>query len=200
MPVRVFIFLLTIVSIFLLPQLSLVQVWDLGTVNYFSQHRTPTGIQVFKWITQVGSTWGFLIIFFLTILYFWVKRRWRTGVFYLIGVGLLKLSVSGLKVWVGRPRPEVALYDLPTLSMPSGHAANAVLMYGILAIYCLQKVKPPILRALAFGFFLALLLATDFSRVYLGVHYPSDVLMGSLYTASGLWLLQGVKKDMLSFW
>jgi undecaprenyl-diphosphatase len=135
----------------------------------------------------------------LPVIFFWRRQRRATALFYLVGVGLLKLSLSLLKVLVGRHRPPEAMIELATLSMPSGHGANAVMIYGVLAIYLLQKVHAPLWRAVLFLLCFGLIIMTDLSRVYLGVHYPSDVLMGSLYAAAGLWLLQGLRQDLFLF-
>jgi undecaprenyl-diphosphatase len=137
-----------------------------------------------------------IALFFPAILYF-RRRRWALGIYYLAGMGLLKLSVSLWKHLISRPRPEGGLEITTSFSMPSGHAANAVLIFGMLGIVCL-KASNPFGRWLGFTVCLALVFLIGFSRVYLGVHYPSDVLLGSLYAASGLWLLQFFRKDMFN--
>lgn len=196
---RIFIFLLSILSIYLLPNYAGVNFWDEAIVAFFAAHRSESLTKFFLLITYIGSTWGFLVVLILPWIYLLAKKRWETAFYYLFGVGFLKLSVNLLKIWIGRPRPEDSVLFLKTYSMPSGHSANAVIIYGVLAMFLMQKSSTGLGRFLAFVFCLIMILLTDLSRVYLGVHYPSDVLIGSLYTACGLWVLQGIRKDVFIF-
>ena len=199
MPLRLFLFALTVFSIFLLHQTPQVVEWDQSVVAYLADHRSPPWTAFMLTITYIGTTWGFLVFLFFPFIIYLFRKKVGLAFFYLVSVGLLKWSVSFLKWLVGRERPELALIPMKTLSMPSGHATNAVLMYGVLAIFFWGKIQNPVGRVLSFIFCIGMIFLTDLSRVYLGVHYPSDVLMGSLYAACGLWVLQGFKKDLFSF-
>ena len=99
----------------------------------------------------------------------------------------------GLRYACGRVRPAVAYipHRVPELShpfqrwsYPAGHAMTATICYGLI-VYCLLRARPRWARGvrLLFGLGLA---AIGFSRVYLGVHWPTDVLGG--YLAGGAWL------------
>jgi len=101
-------------------------------------------------------------------------------------------SVYILKDFVMRVRPtEVAhVYQETGFSFPSGHAAVSVVFYGLLAYLWAQNVKSSKARHnILFGliFFIVMI---GFSRVYLGVHYPSDVLAG--YGVGAFWLCAGI--------
>ena len=90
---------------------------------------------------------------------------------------------NALKLAVGRPRPEYLLVDsVPaTLSFPSGHALFAVIFGGFLIFLAGELVQPRLARwSLQAGLAL-LVLAVGASRVYLGFHWPSDVVGGYLF-------------------
>jgi undecaprenyl-diphosphatase len=99
----------------------------------------------------------------------------------------------GLRYLVGRVRPGVAYipHRLPELShpfqrwsYPAGHTMTALIVYGLL-VTCLVRVIPPV-RPWALSFLALWLALIGFSRVYLGVHWPTDVVGGLL--AGGAWL------------
>lgn len=189
--VRLLIFFLVLGSMFYLPNLALVQQWDQAAMAFVAAHRSPGLTIFFKWMTDMGGTAGFLFVFLGLTLYLLLKKKIRPALYFFIGVGLLKLSGVFLKIWVARPRPPKGLYELSTFSMPSGHAINATLIFGALVVLVASQVSQALLRVILSILCLTAAFAVGLSRVYLGVHYPSDVLVGMLYAASGLWLLLG---------
>jgi undecaprenyl-diphosphatase len=95
----------------------------------------------------------------------------------LAGAGLLN---GLLKVSFARVRPE-ALFDYPlppSPSFPSGHALYAASVFGGLAALLTARLKHRALRVAVWSGATALVLLVGLSRIYLGVHYPSDVLAG----------------------
>lgn len=195
---RLLLVVATLISIFLLPSLPLVESLDTSLLTWAKTHRSPGLSVFFLFITHLGSTLGLVIALLGGFLYYGLQRRWQTAWFFLLGLGLWKLSVPLLKWLVGRPRPADGLLELTTLSMPSGHGANAVLIYGVWGILLAKRFAKPLPQILMMVAAFVMIMLTDYSRMYLGVHYFSDVLMGSLWAAVGVYLLQGVKQDLLS--
>lgn len=110
------------------------------------------------------------------------------------------LFSHGLKVLVGRPRPDYAIVEqVPQrMGFPSGHAAFAILLGGVLVYLVWQGVKNPPLRWVGCAVLALLVLAVGLSRVYLGVHWPSDVLGGYLFGATALLALIVLKDCLVS--
>lgn len=117
-------------------------------------------------------------------------RRWADGMMVVLG-GLLIAAGDGLKSVVERPRPDYYLVgsEPSGLSFPSGHSIYAFIFGGIL-IFLVGKLIPfPALRySLQTGLAL-LILAMGASRVYLGAHWPSDVIGGFLFGGVALGII-----------
>ncbi len=107
-------------------------------------------------------------------LYF--RRRIRAALLLIIVFGG-RLAVELQKMVIGRPRPGVDehLEMVQTLSFPSGHAANATITYMAIALLVPVKQRN---RAISVGLGLAVALQAGWSRVALGVHWPTDVIGG----------------------
>lgn len=126
-----------------------------------------------------------MVIFSLGL---WWRKKYQGAAFFFVNVGVFALAVNTiLKSLVERPRPIIThLVAAGGFSFPSGHSMNVTLMYGSLIILCNLYVDRLHLRA-AFNTLLTLLIITIcLSRVYLGVHFPSDVLAGSALAWSEL--------------
>lgn len=118
--------------------------------------------------------------------------RKRIGDALLVAIAVSSaLFTHGLKALVGRPRPDYAIVEQVSRDMgfPSGHAAFAILLGGALIYLVWQRVDNAPLRWAICAVLAFLVLAVGLSRVYLGVHWPSDVLGGYLFGATVLSLL-----------
>src|SRR5690606_36751376 len=105
----------------------------------------------------------------------------------LVALGGGQILIHLLKHAVARPRPEVVshLVEVSTLSFPSGHAMGAALTYGTLAVLA-ARFAPGRASKICLGVLAVLItLLVGMSRVYLGVHWPSDVLAG--WCAGAAW-------------
>ncbi|KTT71114.1 hypothetical protein NS334_11080 [Sphingomonas endophytica] len=109
-----------------------------------------------------------------------VRRMWLTAALVTVAT-LAGTTIAGqAKYWVGRPRPELVdhLVQVTGLSFPSGHATNSAITYLTLAGLVAQVTHGRAVRRYVLGLAVVLVGAIGVSRVYLGVHWPSDVLAG----------------------
>ncbi len=116
-------------------------------------------------------------------------RRQVTALLVVVATSSAGLMVELLKHEVGRPRPTIVphLVDASGLSFPSGHSAGSAATYLTLAALATQVVDREAVRRYLIAVALLLVGAIGVSRVYLGVHWPSDVLAG--WSFGTLWAL-----------
>lgn len=140
-------------------------------------------------LTALGSA-SVLALFVLAVAGALVTRRqYHALVFLLVAAsGGLLLNVI-LKPFFGRARPDVALRltEVQSLSFPSGHAMGSAIVYLTLAALLARLVQPRGLKLYFLGLAVLLTFLVGASRVYLGVHYPTDVLAG--WTVGLAWAL-----------
>ncbi|WP_438448824.1 phosphatase PAP2 family protein [Gorillibacterium sp. sgz5001074] len=141
---------------------------------------------LFKVLSELGSTLAFVLLFVAaTVLLLWQKKQ-REALILLISTGGAYALNSLLKEAIQRERPALPhLIEADGFSFPSGNAMVATAFYGMLAIFILCSGLPR--RRLFAGLIAVVLLLIGFSRLYLNVHYPTDILAG--YAAGGCWLL-----------
>lgn len=131
-----------------------------------------------KVFTYLGSTVVLLPLIVITAAVLVLNGRWAEFVVLALSSISIFIGVDAIKEAVGRPRPEQALIEVPGNSYPSGHAAHSV-FYVWLAVTIAVRLRPDMARKAALvsaGILLAALVGL--SRVYLQVHYMSDVFGG----------------------
>ena len=131
-------------------------------------------------ITGLGSTIVLVMVTAVTIVYLLLIGRWRTALMVLIAVGGGQILSSLLKLGIDRPRPDLVshLAEVQTLSFPSGHAMMSAVTYLTLGSMLAGIVPGRATKIYVLGVAVLLTLMVGVSRVYLGVHWPSDVLAG----------------------
>jgi undecaprenyl-diphosphatase len=131
-----------------------------------------------KLFTHLGSaavTWGLTVVCAAFLV---ARRRWVEFAVLLAGMTLASIGIHEIKAAVDRPRPEGALLHYSGSSFPSGHAAHSVL-YVWLAVTIVLRLRPGMARGAAVvAGGIALTVLVGLSRVYLNVHYLSDVSGG----------------------
>jgi undecaprenyl-diphosphatase len=153
---------------------------DVEVANWLHEHaRASTGLrQVLLLVTHVHSTPGILVLALLAGIWLYRKghRYWIVALVASVPGGQV-LNVL-LKHTFERARPHFVepLLELSTYSFPSGHAMGATVLYGFLACYAARRAQSWPGRVLPFVLALAMVATVAFSRMYLGVHYLSDVL------------------------
>ncbi|WP_275899696.1 phosphatase PAP2 family protein [Bacillus piscicola] len=146
-----------------------------GMVGFFSFLTGFASVAFTSFVTAFSST--------LLILFGKVKR----GVVLAVAVGGGGLANYLIKSLYERARPEInPLIEITGFSFPSGHAMNVILLYGTLAVFSCRMQLSLMVKSLLVSACALLILLIGVSRVFLGVHYPSDILAGFL--AGGAWL------------
>jgi undecaprenyl-diphosphatase len=140
-------------------------------------------IPFFKPTMQVASHWATASILVVLIsVGLWILKK-RLEVIFIASL----TSAAGLASWllkelVSRPRPSGELVQLSSeslgLSFPSGHATLALVFCGFLFYLAPRLVKQPVVRGLLRSLLIILILLIGLSRIYLGVHWASDVVGG----------------------
>lgn len=140
-------------------------------------------------VTALGGETGLVILVTIIAGFLAVQRHWLTMWLVLGGTISGSIAVAIAKALIGRARPELTdhLVQVTSASFPSGHAANSAIIYLTIASLIVQIVEER--RARLYILIVAALLVTAIgcSRVYLGVHWPSDVIAG--WSFGTLWAL-----------
>lgn len=146
----------------------------------------------FSMITNLGEVWFCIFAASLICLFLYASRQQKfVPELFVISIGSA-LTVWTLKLFFALPRPvdPIALMTVDSFSFPSGHSAAAATLYGFLLWMMLGTGKTDRLRTLFAGAFFAIIVLVGFSRLYLGVHYLSDVIAG--YVVGFIWVTLGV--------
>ncbi len=165
---------------------------DLWFENLLLAHRTPLFLHIFNAITLLGNTAvviGIMLVVGISLFF----SRFHNA--YVVGLAATLIGAGGtdfiMNTLIERARPSGLIPSTieTSSSFPSGHATFSLALYGFLVYFlCKQYPKYSALFIIA-GFLL--ILAVGFSRLYLGVHFPSDVFAG--FALGALWLLIGIE-------
>jgi undecaprenyl-diphosphatase len=140
-------------------------------------------------VTALGGSAILLLVTLGVVGYLLLRRERATAV--LIGATALgaELASTVLKLSFGRPRPELvpAFAHVYTASFPSGHAMLSAAIYLTFALQLARTQRDSLIRGYVIAVALVIVVAVGISRVYLGVHWPTDVLAG--WAAGGAWAL-----------
>ncbi|KUG09678.1 phosphatase PAP2 family protein [Solirubrum puertoriconensis] len=134
-------------------------------------------------ITFFGSALWFVVVALLLPAWLWWRKHRREAVELFAAIAGAALLNQLLKTTFGRVRPLTALIYQPGLSFPSGHAMIGLAMYGMLAWQLWRYRRHPVWAALL----LLWALVIGLTRVYLHVHYATDVLAG--FAAAVVWVV-----------
>ncbi|MDD8049323.1 MAG: phosphatase PAP2 family protein [Thomasclavelia sp.] len=149
---------------------------DQSITNMFVSIRNPLLTQIFKLASDFGSVWFYIVA---TIIFF--SKYKKESITWLVNLGVIQVINRIIKIIIRRPRPSKSLRLVVehNYSFPSAHAMCASVAYGLL-ICKLGKLDLKYKR-LYQGLLSLVILMILISRVYLGVHYASDVIGGLLF-------------------
>jgi membrane-associated phospholipid phosphatase len=161
--------------------------FDTTVLLWIHQWANPGLDAVMLKITALGNPEFVVPLVVLSVGWLWWKhRRLEAKIFAIACLGASILNQE-LKLFFAKPRPELwtRLITENTFSFPSGHALGSLVLYGLLA-YILAVQFPKFSRWIYCGA-VGLIAAIGLSRLYLGVHWPTDILAG--YAVGFLWLM-----------
>lgn len=146
-------------------------------------------------ITNLGDPPVVVIVGLIVAGILFYFRRRRYAWFAFASICLMSLFNHIVKSWIRRPRPFVQDPGITPLtpaggwSFPSGHASGSMLLYGTVILIALSLVSLPWARRLLVGFSVVMIVLIGVSRIYVQVHFPTDVLAGWSSALAGLMLL-----------
>lgn len=156
---------------------------DLKAFDVAEAMRSEWLTEAMKIFTWLGSTAFLAPVVAITLAVLAVNRRWSDFTVLLLASITIVIGVDYFKELIARPRPEGGLVNVSSYSFPSGHAAYSV-FYTWLAVTIAVRIRPDMTRGTALVLSgLAMTALVGLSRVYLGVHYLSDVTSGWAFSA-----------------
>jgi undecaprenyl-diphosphatase len=156
--------------------------WDLGVNEWFAARRTPAWDDASRYGSLAADTVTVIAIGAFIVFVLGCRRCWREVTLLATALVLEVTVFVSTTFLVDRDRPEVVRLDdaPPTSSFPSGHTAASVVLYVGLAIVVTRRVHHPAVRVLAWALAVAGPLVVGSSRLYRGMHFPTDVATGVL--------------------
>ncbi len=161
---------------------------DMFVTHALFAFRSPELLNAFYICTLFAQTAVVVPVAALLSIFLWVERQRVLVATLWISLGMSAGTTFIAKVVFHRLRPDVVIRAIAenSFSYPSGHATAAVAFYGFLAYLCVRTQRSWSVKILAIAFAAIMIVLIDASRLYLGVHYLSDVLAGNLVGLIGL--------------
>jgi membrane-associated phospholipid phosphatase len=161
--------------------------FDTTLLLWIHQFSNPSLDAVMLVITRLGDPEVIIPIVGIILVILWLRHyRQEAQIFLIACIGGAILN-TGLKLFFGKPRPELwpRLIAETSYSFPSGHALGSMVVYGLLAY--LVTFHYPRFIPFIYIFAAVLIAVIGISRLYLGVHWPTDIIAG--YGVGFLWLM-----------
>lgn len=154
---------------------------DYQMSQYIYKIHSPMRNTIMTAITHTGDLVVQTVITVLVVIMLFMLKKWRTALWYgltvLIGAGILNGAIKEL---YGRARPSQIepLVEIGGYSFPSGHSMGSIIVYGGILFLILRSLRSVQIKILISFLISFLILGIGFSRIYLGVHFPTDVIGG----------------------
>ncbi len=162
---------------------SILSVWDEAGRHAAMAAHSGWMTSIMKTLSAIFDPMIVLVVACVIVAFLLLKKKrfeaWR----FLLSIISISAFVWVTKHLVERARPEGGLIDETGFSFPSGHAAVSTVFFYVLYLTVRPHIRNSSMRKVAFGIAIAMPLAIGWSRVYLGVHYLTDVLGGFVFGA-----------------
>jgi undecaprenyl-diphosphatase len=158
------------------------QAFDVAVLRYLETHHSPFLDKAMIEITFLGTGTIVLMIVFVSGMFLWLTKHKHSALLLMVATAGAILLNGLLKAGFDRPRPQVFEWGQHTVSssFPSGHAMSAATVYMTVAYLAARLQRRHISRVLTLIAAVIVVMLIAISRLYLGVHYPTDVAAGVL--------------------
>lgn len=156
------------------------QAFDDTVMQWMGAHQVPWLRIAMAQITALGTGVVVMMVVLVSALFLWLTKHKHSATLLLVTTSVGIVLNGMLKNVFHRTRPDIFPWgtDAFTSSFPSGHAMSAAIVYGTVAYLAARLQRSHLARTVTIGIALVLVILISLSRVYLGVHYPSDTLAG----------------------
>lgn len=161
---------------------------DVALQQFIINFRFEPLSSIFKIITDLGDTKAMIVWTIIVALIFFWKKKYIYSLSITLSIGISELISFIIKNTVERHRPPafMALVTESSPSFPSGHTIAALSFFGFLIYFFNKKIENKSLRYLLNSICALIIILAGIIRIYLGAHWPSDVLAS--YILGGVWL------------
>lgn len=188
-----------IVSFGVFKESTLIENIDLAIIEVIQTNVTDTKTAFLSILSEIGNI-RLIIALTISFVIFLFMKKWYVAGFWLGGTVLCFAAIGTklIKKVIDRARPDILpLIEKTTESFPSGHATSATIFYGMLGLVLIlitKKYWKKTVIGLAVLVLIGFILMT---RIYLGVHFPTDVIGGFLYGIASVFLSFGIYQRVL---
>lgn len=157
---------------------NLLKTFDLKIIGLIQSLENKYLSVFYQMITNIADTYQSIIITVLFVIFLYIKKYNKEALFLAITMSICGIAMPLLKNIFRRERPNFyRLIEISGYSFPSGHTTAATTMYLTLAIIVLSNMNK-LNKYFVFGIAVIGIIIIGTSRIYLGVHYPTDVMAG----------------------
>lgn len=183
-------------SILVIEHTTFVTQFDNFFINLIANHN-QNELTIFRIITKLGNTSIITIFSIIIVIVLLIIKKYYYALYTALTMITASATTDIIKDLVQRPRPSVHhLVYAGGFSYPSGHSSGSMALFGVLIVLTYFLIKNKNLKMILYVILGLLIISIGISRIYLHVHYPSDVLGGYLISAfyASFWLLIFRKK------
>lgn len=168
---------LALIVLIILIKTNLITTFDAAVYNLLTMHMNESLTSIAKAITFLGQDKFIIFVLILVLIISFILKKIKTGAIVVLFLIITHTINYIIKIIFQRPRPEILrLIEENGFSFPSGHTMAATALYGILIYLILKSELNKNLKIISASILSLMAFSVGLSRIYLGVHYASDVL------------------------